>query len=292
MYVGQKKIDDWGVWKNYLGSGKALKQSVKKYGKQNFKREILDFAYSPEELNTVEIKYIFELNCVCDPRYYNLVEGGGTVTGMVHSEVTREKLRVHMRGENNYFYGKHFDGESNPFYGKRHSQVSRLKMSASRKGKSSWSKGKTGIYSEETLDKMRAAKLGVPLSDAHKSAIGNGVSGENHPMFGKKHSEDTKEAMRQKALGRTVSESTKKKMSDSQRLRFSNPKNKITPHKVPVVCVTTGESFDSVKEAAEHYNLRSSSDISNVCRGIRRSAGKASDGTRLVWKYCNEKTPR
>ena len=41
MYVGQKKIDDWGVWKNYLGSGKAFKQAVKKYGKENFERAIV-----------------------------------------------------------------------------------------------------------------------------------------------------------------------------------------------------------------------------------------------------------
>lgn len=292
MYVGQKKIDDWGVWKNYLGSGKALKQSVRKYGKENFKREILDFAYSPEELNTVEIKYILDLNCVSDPRYYNLVEGGGTVTGMVHSEVTIEKLRVRMRGENNYFYGKHFDGESNPFYGKHHSQASRLKMSASHKGKPSWSKGKTGIHSEESLEKMRSAKLGVPLSKEHVEAIRHAQSGEKHPMYGKKHSEHTKDIIREKARGRVVLEETKKKMSASQKSRFSNPQNKIERPTISVICVTTGITFKSIKEAAEFYNIKSPSTISYACRGTRKSAGKSPEGTCLKWKYCNEKTPR
>lgn len=36
---------------------------------------------------------------------------------------------------------------------------------------------------------------------------------ENNPLFGKKHSEDTKELMREKALGRKHSEDTKLLMS-------------------------------------------------------------------------------
>lgn len=236
MYVGQKKIDDWGVWKNYLGSGKALKQSVKKYGKENFSREILDFAYSPEELNTMEIKYILDLNCVSDPRYYNLVEGGGTVTGMIHSDVTREKLRVRMLGENNYFYGKHFHGESNPFYGKRHSQGSRLKMSNSRKGKPSWSKGKTGIHSEESLEKMRSAKLGVPLSKGHIEAIRLAQSGEKHPMYGKKHSERTKDLIREKAKVGLCLRKPKRKCQRRRGQDFQTPRTKSnTPQSLSLV---------------------------------------------------------
>ena len=97
MYVGQKKIDDWGVWKNYLGSGKAFKQAVKKYGKENFEREVLGFAYSPEDLNRMEAEYILDLDCVSDPQYYNLVEGG-TVTGMIHSERTKDIMREKAKG--------------------------------------------------------------------------------------------------------------------------------------------------------------------------------------------------
>lgn len=292
MYVGQKKIDDWGVWKNYLGSGKAFKQAVKKYGKENFEREVLDFAYSPEDLNSMEAEYILDLDCVSDPQYYNLVEGGGTVTGMIHSDATREKLRVRMLGENNYFYGKHFHGESNPFYGKHHSQAARLKMSASRKGMPSWSKGKTGIFSEESLDKMRSAKLGVPLSKEHIEAIRRSQSGEKHPMYGKKHSERTKDIIREKAKGRVASEETKRKMSASQRSRFSNPKNKIKHPTISVTCITTGITFKSIKEAAEFYNIKSPSTISSACKGTRKSAGKLPEGTCLKWKYCDEKTPR
>ena len=87
-YIGQKKIDDIGAWKHYLGSGKAFKLSVKKYGKENFERKILKFAYSPEELNSLEIAYIKKLNCMESKEYYNIVAGGGTVTGLKFNEAT------------------------------------------------------------------------------------------------------------------------------------------------------------------------------------------------------------
>lgn len=46
QYIGQHtttKLDD-----GYLGSGKLMKLALKKYGEQNFKREILCFCDSPE----------------------------------------------------------------------------------------------------------------------------------------------------------------------------------------------------------------------------------------------------
>jgi hypothetical protein len=57
-------------------------------------------------------------------------------------------------------------------------------------GKVPWNKGKTGIYSEDTLAKMRKAKLGIPLSEEHKKKIMMRVqrkSGKDHPMYGRHH---------------------------------------------------------------------------------------------------------
>lgn len=52
-YIGQKKFDSY--WKSYLGSGKHLREAVKKYGKENFSRNIVAIAYSKEELDDAEI---------------------------------------------------------------------------------------------------------------------------------------------------------------------------------------------------------------------------------------------
>ena len=52
-YIGQKIFDN--KFNNYLGSGKLLKQAIKKYGKKNFYREIITITYNKNELNKLEI---------------------------------------------------------------------------------------------------------------------------------------------------------------------------------------------------------------------------------------------
>ena len=39
-YIGQRKFSDG--WTTYLGSGKRFKQALKKYGRKNFTRLIID----------------------------------------------------------------------------------------------------------------------------------------------------------------------------------------------------------------------------------------------------------
>lgn len=61
-------------------------------------------------------------------------------------------------------------------------------------------------------------------------------------------------------------------------------------HKKKVVCVTTGLIFDSLKSAADYYNIKSSSDIIYCCKGKTKFAGRLSDGTRLKWMYYSDYT--
>jgi len=51
-----------------------------------------------------------------------------------------------------------------------------------------------------------------------------------------------------------------------------------------VICLTTGETFNSQKEAGERYDILSSS-ISACIRGKMKSAGKLEDGTKMQWMY-------
>lgn len=76
MYVGKhtyKGIDSYDM--NYLGSGYILKRAIKKYGKENFSQEILEYTSSKEENVQREIYWIKKLNTLV-PNGYNIDKGG------------------------------------------------------------------------------------------------------------------------------------------------------------------------------------------------------------------------
>ena len=85
IYIGQKKSNIF-LEEKYLGSGKRLKQAIKKYGKENFKVELLDYADSYEDINNKEAYYINYYNSQ-DPNIgYNLVPGGlgRSISGVIY----------------------------------------------------------------------------------------------------------------------------------------------------------------------------------------------------------------
>ena len=71
-YIGKSN----GNKPNYLGSGILLKQAIRKYGKSNFKKEILYTSDSEEDLRIMEKHYIELENAVENSNYYNLHDGG------------------------------------------------------------------------------------------------------------------------------------------------------------------------------------------------------------------------
>jgi group I intron endonuclease len=141
---------------HYLGSGIALKKAIKKYGKENFKKEILEECNSTEMLDEREKYWIFYFNATGKDGY-NITSGGyGNTKGMKgkkHSDETRQKLRNANLGRfvseetkqkmSNSLKGKEFPPMtnetkqkiSNGHKGLKHSEETRQKMSNSRKGK-------------------------------------------------------------------------------------------------------------------------------------------------------------
>lgn len=75
-YVGlsyAKKVDE-----SYLGSGRYLKDDIKKYGKNKFSKIIIDVANTKAELEELELYYIkegFGVNVARDDNWYNIKEG-------------------------------------------------------------------------------------------------------------------------------------------------------------------------------------------------------------------------
>ncbi|GAI67546.1 unnamed protein product, partial [marine sediment metagenome] len=91
-----------------------------------------------------------------------------------------------------------------------------------RKGMSPWNKGKRGIYSKGTLEKMSEAKMGHFVSEETKRKMREATIGEKNPFYGKHHTKEVKEKSRKinignsHALGHHWTEEAKKKKSKAE----------------------------------------------------------------------------
>lgn len=72
IYVGRQLHDN----PNYIGSGKIMQRAIEKYGRVNFKKEILEVCSSVAELNTKEQFWIHQLNSTDKDIGYNIMTGG------------------------------------------------------------------------------------------------------------------------------------------------------------------------------------------------------------------------
>ena len=72
-YIGMHSTDD--LEDGYLGSGNRLRMSVRKHGKENFKREILEFCETRDELKKRESE-IVNLDELAKKECMNLKVGG------------------------------------------------------------------------------------------------------------------------------------------------------------------------------------------------------------------------
>lgn len=170
IYIGQDSKNN----PNYLGSGKILKYAIRKYGKENFKKEILGECETIEELNELEKYWINKLNSTNHNIGYNISYGGqiGGMIGLKHSEETKKEFSLKRQGK--------LIGDKNGMYGKKHSDESKKKMGNPKNG------DKNGMY-------------GKKHSDETKKKMGEKCMGDKNPFYGKIHSDETKKKMSQTA---------------------------------------------------------------------------------------------
>ncbi len=126
-YVGQTAKDN----NQYIGSGKVIKQAIKKYGRDVFVKLILKTCNSKEELDFYEKKYIKDYDAVRRGDYYNLAQGGAGSNGNLGRK-----------------------GVLNPLYKRLKSEAFKKNLSIKRKGV------KMGPMSQETKDKISKANKG------------------------------------------------------------------------------------------------------------------------------------
>ena len=102
-------------------------------------------------------------------------------------------------------------------------------------------------WSEELTQKMREIR-----------------GGENSGMRGKHHTEETKAIMREKAIGRVLSDETKEKLSKAHKGKLAKP----------LYCIEADVIFPSSLEAAEFAGLKSRSSIFENIAGRKSYAGR------------------
>lgn len=103
MYIGSHKgsIDD-----GYIGSGKRFLNAVRKYGIDNFSREIIEYVNEARDILRIEQFYLDHFDCARSKSYYNIspkAGGGDCGNGKKISETKlARKIPSWLKGKNQY----------------------------------------------------------------------------------------------------------------------------------------------------------------------------------------------
>ena len=172
-YYGMHSTDD--LSDGYLGSGRLLRYSVKKYGRENHVRETIEMFPDRESLRHAEAALI-TLDRLSDPSCLNLYPGGGG-----YDEETMRNVSESLKGR-----------KLSPEHCK--------KISERKKGKPPWNKGKTGLYklSEEARAKLRKPAWNKGLTKETDERVARNAELTSAAMTGKPMSEVAKESRRRK----------------------------------------------------------------------------------------------
>lgn len=173
IYIGQRSTNIIPKNDLYLGSGVVLKKAIKKYGRENFKREILEFCDTLEDLDKREIYLIDKYNSHI-PIGYNISKGGSG--GYIDRDV--------------------YDEMSKKLKGRKHSIEQHKKVIESKR------LNNTLNHSQETKDKISISGRLYKQSEEYKNKPKISHDGENNSFFGKHHSEEVKKRLSEKAKNR------------------------------------------------------------------------------------------
>ena len=182
IYIGQSTYNN----EQYFGSGVICSRALKKFGKENCKKEILRECETQKQLDFFEMFYIKKFNSTDINIGYNIMPGT-TNEFAQGSPMLIERVRLKVQKKIKKFF-------------------------RTRKGKN------------------HAKKISEHVKKIKTLFTSENVMGEKNPNFGNKWTDEQKEKMRQKMLGRydgeknpnfgnKWSDEKRKKMSDAQKLK-------------------------------------------------------------------------
>lgn len=201
IYIGKDKNNN----QNYYGSGKILKLAIKKYGKENFSKEILEKCDDEKNWLVREVYWIEKYNSIKEG--YNIAIGGNGGDTMSNNPNKKEIYKKKIITDN-----LKTDEE------KSH----RLKkMSDSMKLKWIDWKENNEDFIKDRNKKISNTQKGVPkpieqiIKQKNTKKLKGGYKGEKNPMFGKTHKEETKKILSELKLGKNRSQASIKKQKET-----------------------------------------------------------------------------
>ena len=164
-YIGKDSHND----PEYLGSGSLLLKDIKKYGKENFKKDILEYC-NKENLGEREEYWIEYFDAVKSKKFYNI---RSKTSGWYNKDLNEEKY--------NYVINK--ISKSNK--GRIVTQETRDKISNNQERKDKLRVANIGRSKHEGFGEIiRQKALGRKYTDQHKLNISLSKLGKPHPKSG------------------------------------------------------------------------------------------------------------
>lgn len=223
----------------YFGSGKLLRKSIKKYGKENFIKENIVYYTTRREASDYE-KRIVTIDMVQSDMCYNLVTGGDiydSTIGYKHAQSTKDIISRKNKGKQGSFLGK------------RHKESSKKLMSEASKRQT---KVKGRICSDDTKNKISQANKGK-------------LSGDKNPTYGTHRSDVTKLKISLKNAGRKWTDDMKFKLKD----RFGK---RVVQMTMGGIIIAIHNSIASAGKSINDNNFATAANkISKCCNNKKKS---------------------
>lgn len=143
----------------------------------------------------------------------NMTDGGEGAIGHVQNDEHKKRISQALKGKSNHWKGKTFTDEHKHKIGvsgrgKIRSEETRRRMSNAQRGH---------VISIGTRQKLRIANIGKRHTEEARQKISAAQRGPLHHLYGKRHTEESIEKMRQAHTGKKASDETRHKMSVAHR---------------------------------------------------------------------------
>lgn len=269
IYIGQDKNNN----PSYYGSGKKLQRAIKKYGKENFIKEILGECVDETHMNEREVYWISFYNSQDRNIGYNISEGGKEGDRKIGQDIAKN-------GIYNYWVDKYGKEDADI---RKKQQIEKIVKHNIENGTDLTKKGRYSIwfekYGKEEADR-RHLEWRLKISQYQQYKLENGW----------KHTDESKDKISKASKGRKHSEETRNKMKKPKPFGFSEKLSNIKKG------VSTGPSknriqveqfdllgnflylWDSISAAEKELKIYN---ITSVCKGKQETAGG------YKWKYKN-----